>query len=269
MSHTFGEPDMRNTPPPDFNLSQFFDGIYTFQQWEIFPGLKTKGKDVAQTMQGLKVPEDLSNLRILDIAPWNGFFSFECVRRGAAEVISLGPDDPDKTGFNKVKDLLEISNCRYVNGSVYNLFSGDLGTFDIVLFLGIIYHLRHPLLALDRIFEVARKDLYVNLPIIDRVIFDKTISDEARQKIITECAIVHQLPMVYFTKGGETGDPYNWFMPNRRAFHDLVESSGFQIVHTGDNGGGWAWLSAVKGERPFVVDIEGYNPDTVNYRPNN
>ena len=259
---------MRSTPPAGFSLSQFFDGIYTFQQWEIFPGDKTKGRDVAQAMQRLRVPADLNNLRILDIAPWNGFFSFECVRRGAAEVVSLGPDDPDKTGYNKVKDLLEIRNCNYVRGSVYGLSPSEFGTFDIVLFLGVIYHLRHPLLALDKIFDVARKDIYVDTPIIDNVVFDKTISDEARQKIVTECAAIHQLPMVYFTKARETGDRYNWFMPNRRAFRDFVESAGFQIVHTGDDGG-WAWLSAVKGERPFVVDVEGYNPNTETWITNN
>jgi len=261
---------MRYSAPEGFDLSHFFDGIFTYQNWEIFPGIKTNGmKDVGQIMDRLKVPADLAGQRVLDIAPWNGFFSFECARRGAAEVVSLGPDDPNKTGYNKVKQLLELENCRYVRASVYDLSPLEHGKFEIVLFLGLIYHLRHPLLALDKIFEISKKDLYVDGPIIDRHVFDKTITEDMRQRIEKEGAIVHNLPMAYFTKGTETGDQYNWFIPNRRAFHDWVESAGFRIVHSGDDGDQWAWLSAKKAQRPFVDGVEGYNPDTENFVPNN
>jgi len=261
---------MRTVAPPGFDLSKFYEGIYTFQHWEIFPGFKTKGnKDVARVMAGLEVPHDLTGKRILEIAPWNGFFSFECARRGAAEIVSLGPDDPDRTGYNKTRDFLEIDNCTYVRGSVYELSPHKHGTFDIVLFLGIIYHLRYPLLALDKIYEVTRKNLYVDSPIIDRKVFDRTVSGEVAQRILSEGDVIHNLPMLYFTKKDETGDPYNWFLPNRRALHALIASAGFDIVHARDNGLTWAWVSAVKGKRSFEVGFEGYNPDTATWRSNN
>jgi hypothetical protein len=103
------------TPPEGFDLDVFFHDTNIFQSWEIFPGLRTTGsKDVAGTMDGLRIPRDLTGMRVLDIGPWNGFFSFECARRGATEVVSLGLADPDKiTGYNKTKNLLRADNCRY------------------------------------------------------------------------------------------------------------------------------------------------------------
>jgi len=260
---------MRDLPPVNFNLSELLKGIYIFQRWEVFPGIFTEGpKDVAQNVQRLGIPESLTGMRVLDIAPWNGFFSFECVRRGAKEVVSLGPDDPDKTGYNKVRQMLEIDNVRYLRESVYDLSPARHGTFDIVLFLGLIYHLRYPLLALDKIYDVAVRRLYVDSPLIDNHVYDLTVSVEVKQEILTEGHIAHQLPLAYFTKNAETGDGYNWFLPNLRAFHAFVESSGFNIVgaqHEGD----WAWLAAEKAERQFQFGVEGWNPDAAMFAPNN
>jgi tRNA (mo5U34)-methyltransferase len=256
---------MRASPPEHFNLPEFLDGIYTFQKWELFPGYLTPGeKDVAEHMKRLAVPESLSGKRVLDIAPWNGFFSFECARRGAAEVVSLGPDDPDQTGYNKVRDLLEIDNCHYVRASVYDLSPDAHGSFDVVLFLGLIYHLRHPLLALDRIYDVASDRLFTDSPIIDNTVFDKTVSEQVRNDILTTGAALHQLPLAYFTKGSETGDLFNWFMPNSRAFRDFVESSGFVVDGYFDDGG-WASLSATKSRRQFTPGVEGWNSEAVNF----
>ncbi len=243
-----------------FNVADFYKGIYTFQKWEVLPGHSTDGpKDVIEHLRRLRVPSRLDGLRVLDIAPWNGFFSFECARRGAAEVVSLGPDDPNATGYNKTRDLLEAKNCQYVRASVYDLSLEKHGKFDIVLFLGVIYHLRHPLLALDRIYEVAKDKLYADSPIIDRIVFDKTVSEKQRQAILNQGKVMHDLPMVYFTKGDETGDGYNWFMPNKRAFIDFVESSGFKVGHYWDDGGGWASLNATRAERSFQPGVEGWN----------
>jgi tRNA (mo5U34)-methyltransferase len=251
---------MRDMPPSKFDMIRFFEGIYVFQQWEIFPDFITNGvKSVAQTMDALQVPQDLAGKRVLDVAPWNGFFSFECVRRGAAEVISLGPDDPARTGYDKTRDILEITNCKYYRQSVYDLSPDIHGTFDVVLFLGVIYHLRYPLLALDKIYDVSNESLYVDSAIIDDFVRDTTISAELAQKILSDGRVFHSLPIVYFTKSEETGDFCNWFMPNKRCLQDFVESSGFKIDHCTDDGQ-WAWLSAIKGQRRFTFGIEGFNP---------
>jgi hypothetical protein len=65
--------------------------------------------------------------------------------------------------------------------------------------------------------------------------------------------------MLYFTKGAESGDATNWFLPNKRGFRDLVEAGGFNVEHDGDDGGGWAWLSATRGTRRFAPGLEGFS----------
>jgi tRNA (mo5U34)-methyltransferase len=250
---------MRLTPPKDFDLAGFTENFYAFQQWELFPGYVVPGvKRVEEQMENLQMPQRLDGLRVLDIAPWNGYFGFECLRRGAAELVSLGPDDPEVTGYNKTRDLLEIENCRYVRASVYDLSPEKHGQFDVVLFLGLIYHLRHPLLALDLIFDVALKRLYVDSPIINNVIFDKTVTDDQREKLLLAGKVMHELPLTYFTKGAETGDPYNWFMPNKLAFIHFIESAGFTKDSYFDDGG-WASMSATKNKREFTQGLEGWN----------
>jgi len=212
-------------------------------------------------MERLRVPARLDGLRILDIGPWNGFFSFECVRRGAAEVISLGPDDPDATGYNKTLALLEIDNCKFTRASVYDLLPEKHGSFDMVFFIGVIYHLRHPLLALDRIFDVCKNRLFVDSPVIDTTVYDKTITNDLKEKILKANTYINQLPMLYFTKGAETGDVYNWFMPNSEALRGMVESSGFQIDNYHRDCHDWASMSAIKKHRSFTIGIEGWSPE--------
>jgi len=250
---------MRSVAPEGFSVSKFFEGVYTFQQWELFPGHSTTGpKNVSEHMTRLGIPERLDGLRVLDIAPWNGFFGFECIRRGATSLVSVGPDDPEMTGYEATRKLLEIDNCKYMRGGVYDLSPNLHGTFDIVLFLGLIYHLRHPLLALDRIWDVTNNKLYCDSPIIDNVIFDQTVPENERSAILEAGRIYNRLPLVYYTKGSETGDAYNWFMPNIKGFRDFVESSGF-VIDTYVDDGGWASISATRGERTFVPGLEGWN----------
>ena len=251
---------MLDAPPIGFDVDEFYKGVMLFQKWELFPNCIAKGgKDVLRHVQQLELPARLDGLRVLDIAPWNGFFSFECARRGAAEVISFGPDDPEATGYTQTKALLGADNCHYIRGSVYDLSPERHGSFDIVLFLGLIYHLRHPLLALDRIYDVARSKIYVDSPTIDAFVFDRTISEEQRNAILEQGQVVHDLPMAYFTKGEETGDAYNWFLPNRKALVAFLEASGFGIDYSFVDPNGWMSLSATKGVRSFVPGLEGWN----------
>src|ERR1700726_4229312 len=79
---------MRTQPPENFDTADFCKSFCSFQQWELFPVHVVPGaKDVTSHMRHLRIPERLDGSRVLDIAPWNGFFGFECLRRGAAEVV--------------------------------------------------------------------------------------------------------------------------------------------------------------------------------------
>jgi tRNA (mo5U34)-methyltransferase len=254
---------MRISAPDNFQLNDFFKNIYCFQRWEIFPEIFTSGsKDVADTLNLLNFPIKLEGKRILDIAPWNGFFSFECIRRGASECISIGPEDPKDTGFEQTCRLLEIENIKYIRGSIYDLPKFALGEFDIILFLGLIYHLRNPLLALDIVYDACTCQLYCDSAIIDNVVWDKTTTNEIRDFFLNNNKEIHSLPLCYFTPGDETGDPYNYFIPNLAALKAFIDSSGFLIEHHAVKNN-WAYLTAKKSTRTFVLGFEGHNPEAI------
>lgn len=252
----------RTNPPADFDLNEHFKGIYLFHKWEIFPGISTEGpKDIVANMANMNMPHDLRGKRILDIAPWNGFFTFECIRRGAAEVVSYGPEDPHETGYAQTRELLGIQNCRWEQGSVYDLSAEKLGQFDIVLFLGLIYHLRHPLLALDRVYDVLAEGgtMYCDTPFMDNVVYDKTVAEHEVPALQLAQKVSSRIPMAYYTGGSETGDPYNWFIPNFACFRSWIASSGFTPVHENTDGQSWGYIVSHKGIRPFEEGLEGFN----------
>ncbi len=109
-------------------------------------------------LQGLKnriaqfpIPADLHGKRVLDIGAWDGWFSFEMERRGA-EVLAI--DCWDNPRFREMHARLD-SRIRYQQMDVYELDRKMVGRFDIVLFMGVLYHLKHPLLALERVCSVT------------------------------------------------------------------------------------------------------------------
>src|SRR5271154_1641844 len=113
---------MRLTAPAGFNVAAFYSDVPTFQAWEIFPNHRIAGaKPVALHLDVMGVPDRLDGARILEIGPWNGFFGFELVRRGASELVALGPDNPQDTGFLRTIKLLEIEDqVKYVQSSIYD-----------------------------------------------------------------------------------------------------------------------------------------------------
>ena len=87
-----------------------------------------------------------------------------------------------------------------------------VGTFDVVLFLGVLYHLRHPLLALERVASVTR-DLLILETVVDMV-------------------GVRRPAMAFYPARELAGDPTNWWGPNEPAVHGMLQSCGFQAVRT-------------------------------------
>lgn len=262
---------MIKTPPNGFSIKDFYRDIYTFQAWEVFPGHKTKGpKDVAVMCDAMGLPKDLAGKRVLDIGPWNGFFGFECLRRGAKDLTSFGPDDPNITGYNKTAELLGIKDkTTYVRDSVYNLKSPT--KFDVVLFLGIVYHLRHPLLAMDLCHDVCGDLFFIDSFVVDNLYPRVDIGDTKR--IDAQLSALKDQPLLYFTKGKETGDAFNWFFPNTTALLDLSQCCGFEpfkvFKHGGEESTGWVSVGCKKVARPFQEGLEGHNPIANNYEPNN
>jgi SAM-dependent methyltransferase len=133
---------------------------YWFQKIEVYPGYFSPGwsDPRAEKLPYYGLPEDLTGQRVLDIGCAEGFFAFEAERRGAREVIGIDSFPDSVRRFNIVKAARQ-SNATAFLMNVYDLEPRRLGTFDLVLFYGVFYHLKHPQYALERIRSICSGDL--------------------------------------------------------------------------------------------------------------
>jgi tRNA (mo5U34)-methyltransferase len=215
--------------PRKLDPQTLFAGYHWHQRWEIFKEVFTPGRNnVAWLCEKVGIPADLRGKRVLDIGAWHGCFSFECERRGAAEVIALSVEPDKHVGFTRLKKAVGSRVVRYKEESVYNISNRQLGEFDLVLFLGVLYHLRYPLLAIDKIRAVCRDTVLIETHVIDDSFL---LRNGAGNKT---CALgevdkrLNDLPLWRFYQGDELGgDPSNWFGPNVRAVVEAFDSAGF------------------------------------------
>jgi tRNA (mo5U34)-methyltransferase len=199
---------------------------------EVAPGVWTPGlQDTATVLSQIGMPGDLSGMRVLDIGARDGFFTFEAERRGAREVIALDNEPPDHTGFSIAAELLG-SRATYVTENVYSLSPERFGRFDLVLFLGVIYHLRHPLLALDRIHDVCEPDA---LLLLETHMIDEGFVDGAGNwhRLADFHADLPSFPLVQYYPADMLGsDPTSQWAPNRVALEGWLRGAGFEPLST-------------------------------------
>ena len=107
-----------------------------------------------QRLANFPIPDDLTGKRVLDIGAWDGWYSFELAKRGA-DVLAI--DCWDNPRFYEMRRRLGLeSRVDYQVLDVYELAPELVGRFDVVMFLGVLYHLKHPLLALEQVCSVTR-----------------------------------------------------------------------------------------------------------------
>jgi SAM-dependent methyltransferase len=200
-----------------------------FHSIEIDKGLVTPGRVplsyLLDMLKSLGFPESLKDLSVLDIGAWDGFFSFEAEKRGAKRVVAYDLHPPDYYGFALAKELLG-SEVEYIQGSVYDLSPAVYGTFDVVFFFGVLYHLRYPLLALDRIWEVTNQYLLLETHCLDNRL---VLSDGSTVSLSEIDQRLTNISLFQFYRGDElhTGDFSNWFAPNRCSVEETLWSAGF------------------------------------------
>lgn len=172
------------------------------------------------------LPADLTGRSVLDIGCNAGFYSLEMKRRGAARVVGI---DSDPRYLAQARLAAEVCGAaiEFRELSVYDV--GALGErFDVVLFMGVLYHLRHPLLALDLIREHVAGDLLVyqsmqrggdeigevapDYPFEDREPFERP-----------------DFPRLHFIEDRYAGDWTNWWVPNRACSAAMLRGAGFRI----------------------------------------
>jgi tRNA (mo5U34)-methyltransferase len=173
------------------------------------------------------IPADLTGKSVLDIGCNAGFYSLEMKRRGAERV--LGVDALDEY-LAQAHFAAEISglDVEFRKLSVYDV--GALReTFDIVIFMGVLYHLRHPLLALDLIHDHVAKDMLVFQSMQRGSAAVDTIA-ENYDFWNTEIFERPGYPKMHFVERRYADDPTNWWIPNRACVESMLRSSGFAIT---------------------------------------
>lgn len=188
------------------------------QQIEVCPGLVTPGTSnsdgLLRSLMNLGFPEDCRELRILDLGCRDGFFSFELERRGAS-VVPMDYAEPSCTEFPIAARLLG-SSLEYVVENVYFLSPTEYGFFDHVLFLGLLYHLRNPMLALDRVRSVLKSDGTMWL----------------ETQLATDSAVLESSAPLwqFFPRDELNGDSTNMWGPNMAGLEKVVEECEFKVV---------------------------------------
>ncbi len=172
------------------------------------------------------VPADLSGKSVLDIGCNAGFYAQEMKRRGASRVLGI---DHDEHYLRQARFAAEAEglDIEFRQLEVYDV--GALGeTFDVVIFMGVLYHLRHPLLALDLIREHVAGDLLIFQSLLRGT---ETVLDVPRELPFTEEGIFEHegFPALYFLEHHYADDWTNWFVPNRAGVEALLRSAGFSI----------------------------------------
>jgi tRNA (mo5U34)-methyltransferase len=150
---------------------------------------------------------------VLDIGCWDGLWSFEAEKRGATEVVAT--DDVRQRHFSSdptfqlVRKILGSRAKYYSDVSVYDVGRLVEKPFDVVLFLGVYYHLKHPLLALSRLRKVTKDG---GLIVVEG---ETTLSDRSSAD--------------FYYREEYCQDRSNWWIPSVRCLREWVECSAFRI----------------------------------------
>lgn len=223
--------------------------ISWYHSIDLGDGVVTPGNPPDPAMKRRGLP-DVSGKSVLDIGAWDGFWSFEAERRGAERVVAIDhyawnvdfparlaywercekegsiPDHrldftefwrpeqmPGRAGFDLARRIL-TSAVEPLQADFMTVDPDRLGCFDVVLFLGVLYHVREPLTALESVVRLTKQVAVIE----------------------TEAIAVLGMPdaslLEFHDTGGLRGDYTNWFVPTEAALHALCRAAGFARVVT-------------------------------------
>ncbi|ARM15647.1 MULTISPECIES: TIGR04290 family methyltransferase [Rhizobium] len=193
------------------------------------------------------VPDDLAGRSVLDIGCNAGFYTLEMKRRNAGRVLGIDSDPRylEQARFAADHFALDI---EFRQMSVYEV--AQLGeTFDLVLFMGVLYHLRHPLLALDLLYEHVVGDLMLFQCLQRGEERIATLQDDYE---FSEWNVFDRrdYPTLFFVEERYAADPTNWFIPNKAAVEAMLRSSGFVLEANPERE---VYLCR-RGRRPYMVE---------------
>lgn len=222
-------------PGKDDAVRRRVEAVSWYHEFDFGDGLVTKSiapfKELWTMTERFLDKVDFRGKRVLDIGCWDGYWSFYAERRGAAEVLATDmnsqrwadwsptavrrADVSDNEGFRIAHEIYHSKVQYRGDVSVYDI--GALGRrFDIILFLGVYYHLTHPMYAITQVRHCLA-------PSGEMIIEGGAIDDTVNS-------------YMEFYYGGQGPEPYrvmdasNWSMPTRRCLRDMVSSTYFNVI---------------------------------------
>lgn len=178
-------------------------------KFEVFPGVVTPGTyDPQFLLEKLQLPDDMTGLRALDIGPSDGFFSMHMARRGA-QVTAVDYRPKNGHGFEAMEQLTGLK-FDYRQMNLYDVPASDIGKFDIVLFLGVLYHLPDMMRALNIVTGLC----------LSRLIVETQFEPE----LMPGVAVAR-----YYEAGTLADDVTNFWVPNRECLFAMLSDNGFKI----------------------------------------
>ena len=207
---------------------------FWYHRIELPGGIVTPGENPLHE-PAYAIPADLTGKRVLDVGAWDGYWTFSALKRGAREVVAiddfsdymgkLAPSDRNAWAtFDLCRSALgyDEQRCQRQEMTVYDISEGRLGRFDVVFFFGTLYHLRHPLLALDRLSAVCDGQLFVEIYICDdfspyRGGFGLGYPG-------------NQLVMEFYPENQLADNPTNWWGPSLVCLGQMLRAAGFGDV---------------------------------------
>lgn len=197
--------------------------ICWFHRIDLGHGSVTPGVDNSPgKLAALGIPASLAGKSVLDIGAWDGFFSFEAERRGAQRVLATDSfvwegkcSGCSKAGFELARTARN-SKVEDHHIDILDLMPEKIGVFDVVFCLGVLYHMRHPLLALERVAGVTAPGGMLILE--------------------THVEMLHiRRPAMAFYAGDELdGDASNWCGPNPACVVAMLKTAGYRFVRIHD-----------------------------------
>jgi tRNA (mo5U34)-methyltransferase len=222
-------------------------GVYTAPNHFLgdFPNIKWR--KISQA-----VPEQLDGATVLDIGCNGGFYSVEMKRRGASYVLGIDVDERYLNQARFAAETLDL-DIDFRKCSVYELDSIP-GQFDYVIFMGVFYHLRYPVLGLDLAVKKVAGQMIFQTMLRGSQDVKQWESDYSfwQNDMFADPAF----PSMYFIEKKYASDPTNWWIPNRSAAEGLLRSSGLDIVSHPEEE---TWICKPRTssrERGYVVDLE-------------
>ena len=211
-----------------------------------YPSVKWKNIRMA-------IPDYLAGSSVLDIGCNAGYYSIELKKRGAGRVLGVDVDEMYMRQGRYAAATLGL-DIGFQKCSVYDVDS-IAGEFDIVLFLGVFYHLRYPLLALDKVVKKVKGKL-----IFQTMLRGSADPYEARDDYHfwkTDIFSDPAFPAAYFIEKNYSNDPTNWFIPNRSGAEAMLRSSGLDIIHHPESET-WVCVPTERTRRngEYILDLE-------------